>query len=166
MRKLRLLITEECNRNCPGCCNKDWDLSTLPIETDFTGYDEILITGGEPMLEPQRVMDVATAIRIIAPYTKIYMYTAKTEPVYDILEAMLVLDGITVTLHVQHDVQALAGLDHLLAMEPDLAYKSLRLNVFNDITLCKLQSPWVVKRDMVWIPNCPLPENEVFKKLA
>lgn len=46
MKKLRLLLHEECNRNCKGCCNKDWDLNALEIEDDFTDYDEILITGG------------------------------------------------------------------------------------------------------------------------
>ena len=23
--KLRLLLFEECDRDCPGCCNRDWD---------------------------------------------------------------------------------------------------------------------------------------------
>lgn len=25
MKKARLLFTNECNRNCKGCCNKNWN---------------------------------------------------------------------------------------------------------------------------------------------
>lgn len=43
MSKLRLLLWEECNRTCAGCCNKDWNLSELPVCFDYSGYDLILI---------------------------------------------------------------------------------------------------------------------------
>lgn len=75
-KKLRLLLFEKCNRNCKGCCNKQWDLSKLPIENDFTGYKLIILTGGEPLLEPDLVKNV---IRMIRNKTdaKIILYTAK-----------------------------------------------------------------------------------------
>ena len=63
MRKLRLLFTKDCNRNCPGCCNKDWDLDSLPVCTDFTPYDLVMITGGEPMLYPERLLHLIRRIR-------------------------------------------------------------------------------------------------------
>ena len=50
--KLRLLLFEECNRSCPGCCNRDWDLQPLPVCYDLPPYRIILLTGGEPMLYP------------------------------------------------------------------------------------------------------------------
>jgi len=31
MKKLRLLLFPDCNRNCAGCCNNDWDLDLLPM---------------------------------------------------------------------------------------------------------------------------------------
>ena len=48
--KLRLLLLDDCNRNCPGCCNRDWDLQALPLCQDYTPYRLIMLTGGEPML--------------------------------------------------------------------------------------------------------------------
>ena len=37
---LRLLLWEECNRTCQGCCNKDWDLSSLDAyDADERGTD-------------------------------------------------------------------------------------------------------------------------------
>lgn len=35
--KLRLLLFEECDRDCPGCCNRDWDLRSFPVCRDFIG---------------------------------------------------------------------------------------------------------------------------------
>jgi molybdenum cofactor biosynthesis enzyme MoaA len=53
VKKLRLLVTERCARSCSGCCNHDWDLAALPTCESYAGYDEVLLTGGEPMLYPE-----------------------------------------------------------------------------------------------------------------
>lgn len=63
MKKLRLLLFKECHRGCEGCCNKDWDLKSLLKADNFLPYDEILLTGGEPMLDPLLVIDAAERIR-------------------------------------------------------------------------------------------------------
>ena len=41
MKKLRLLVTKNCDRSCPGCCNKDWNLDKLPNATHLN-YDEMV----------------------------------------------------------------------------------------------------------------------------
>ena len=53
--KLRLLVTEECNRHCPGCCNNNWDLKSLSVCKSYRDYEQILITGGEPLLDMFRL---------------------------------------------------------------------------------------------------------------
>ena len=55
--KLRLLLFEECDRDGPGCCNRDWDLRSLPVCRDFTPYQVIMLTGGEPMLHPEIIRE-------------------------------------------------------------------------------------------------------------
>ena len=45
--KLRLVLFEACDRCCPGCCNHDWDLKNLPVCTDYTPYEMIMLTGGQ-----------------------------------------------------------------------------------------------------------------------
>ena len=59
MKKLRLLLTENCNRECKGCCNTDWDIKNLPeISADEIineNFDLIMITGGEPLLYPHKL---------------------------------------------------------------------------------------------------------------
>lgn len=165
MKKLRLLITEECNRSCPGCCNLDWDLKALEKCTDFSGYDEIILTGGEPMLFPDKIREIL--MRIDYPTgdrPKIYMYTA----LVNLSTAQLLniyLDGITITFHNQKDVDNFAKVQY--ALEPKFynVNRSLRLNVFEGIDISALNlERWKVKDNMVWLENCPLPKDEVFMR--
>jgi len=48
MKKLRFLLWEDCNKQCSGCCNKQFDLDNLlkVSSTEFQSYDEIELTGG------------------------------------------------------------------------------------------------------------------------
>lgn len=163
MKKLRLILFEECDRDCEGCCNKDWHLDTLERETDFTGYDEIMLTGGEPMLRPLIVMDTAINIRK-KTNAKIYMYTAKINNYYEILAVLHYINGITVTLHEQQDIPDFNWLNSILSRyELD---KSFRLNVFKNVDISNIDtSIWKVKYEIEWIDKCPLPKNEVLKRL-
>ena len=104
MKELRLLLFKDCNRKCKGCCNKDWDLDNLPVCKSFKDYKTIMLTGGEPMLNPKLVEETIMAIRRINKTAKIIMYTAKVDH-YNILYICKLLDGLTLTLHKQSDVK-------------------------------------------------------------
>jgi hypothetical protein len=162
---LRLLLTKDCNRSCIGCCNKDWDLDSLPICEDFFGYDEIILTGGEPLLYPMRIFNTISDIRL---YNKcpIYLYTAKLDDVYLVYYLINFLDGITVTLHEKEDIVNFNKLDKLLVNQHIPFNKSFRLNVFKEVGEVKPIIPgiWQIKDNIEWIKDCPLPTNEVFMK--
>ena len=162
MKKLRLLLASKCNRDCKGCCNKGWNLDSLKVCEDYEGYDEIMITGGEPALYPIKILAICKAIRRNNPKAKIYLYTAlpKVNTV-DLLNKGL-LDGITLTLHDQRDVVAFELFQELLC-DIDLSKKSLKLNVFKGVNVVEYPI-WKSNKNMVWIKDCPLPENEVFMK--
>ena len=100
MKKLRLLFTHECNRACKMCSNKYWDVNNLPTVEHFN-YDEILITGGEPLLFIQRLIGLITAIRVVSD-AKIYVYTAWTGFV-DLNNLLKYVDGIALTFHEKND---------------------------------------------------------------
>lgn len=164
MRKLRLILFKHCNRRCKGCCNKDWDIDSLPVCTDFTGYDQIMLTGGEPMLNPGLVANTVTRIWQQGVTAPIYMYTAKTDDKAVLLKCLTFLEGITVTLHTQKDVKP------FLEFETERvriqATGSLRLNIFKGVKLPLVNlTDWVVKDNIVWIKNCPLPPDEVLMRL-
>jgi hypothetical protein len=165
MKKLRLLLFEECNRKCRGCCNKSWDLANLPICEDYRQYDQILLTGGEPLLYPEIVMEAVYDIReqTNAP---IYLYTAKTDNLDVFGRVLNIVNGITVTLHTtSRDIVPFALLNAGLRLTNKARDKNMRLNVFHNVLSPKNALPiWKVKKNIKWIKNCPLPEGEVFMK--
>jgi len=164
MKKLRLLLFADCNRNCPGCCNKDWDLDSLPLCNSYAGYDEILITGGEPLLKPEITRMVILHIRQENPSARIYVYTAKIDNYGCALDILKMADGFTVTLH--NDADRLIFEYFTAMLHPSLKRKKeLRLNVFKGVGLPWIaDGSWQVKTDIEWQKDCPLPEGEVFMK--
>lgn len=64
-KKLRLLLTTRCPNKCPMCCNNSWDFSRLPV-VDRWNYEEIMITGGEPLIHTNKVAEL-----IIVQYLKV-----------------------------------------------------------------------------------------------
>lgn len=49
---LHLLVTPLCDRNCEHCCNKQYDLNTIPIVTpeELSNCTDVFLTGGEPFV--------------------------------------------------------------------------------------------------------------------
>jgi hypothetical protein len=167
MKKLRLLVTNECYRDCEGCCNKQWDLSSLSVCEDFEGYDEVLLTGGEPLLKDYWFFKVLVFRIRKDSECKVYLYTAEVQKAERIIALLIdVLDGITLTLHHQRDVKSFLSLNKRLILI-DGFNRSLRLNVFKGVEIPSDTdlSLWQVKKDMVWVENCPLPEDEIFMRL-
>ena len=168
MKKLRLILTEECHRECEGCCNKDWDLASLPRETDFAQYDMILLTGGEPMLDRDRTLSIIKRIHSQSP-ARLILYTAKIDDALAVIDVLHHLHGMTITLHAQEDAvyfQQLVGtIEGFSPLEKRVRTKSLRLNIFKGVEVqWPTPSMWQVKRDCEWIKDCPLPEGEVLKR--
>jgi organic radical activating enzyme len=129
---------------------------------DLREANMIILTGGEPMLYPEKLMYAIIGVRL---YTSapIYVYTAKV----DNLAAMRVLmmaDGMTLTLHTQGDVEP------FLAFAEQVRFikgKSLRLNVIEGIDLTSEPEGWIIKKNIKWRDDgeCPLPPNERFMRL-
>lgn len=170
-KKLRLFLWADCHRDCEGCCNKQFDLPNLPVCENYEGYDLIMLTGGEPMLYPDRLKQVIAEIReqTEAP---IVLYTAKTDDAKALVEIMELVDGITVTLHQQSDVLPLIALDERHSRYIS-AYcnqkptpRSYRINVFKgvDFDPGDVAGKWNVKDEIEWIPDCPLPEGETLQR--
>lgn len=161
--KLRLLVTRKCNRSCEGCCNNDWDLMDLPTIDSFEGYDEILITGGEPLLYLKKLRDLILNIKKVTD-TPIYIYTALIVAIPALLH--LPIDGYTVTLHDKDDLDKFETLEkHIILNRGEYNKKSMRLNIFKGIEPDIQYKNWKIKKDMVWIKDCPIPDGEEFKRL-
>lgn len=170
MKSLRLLLFADCDRDCNLCCNKDFDLSSLPIEQDFAQYDEIMLTGGEPMLEPYIIEIASNKIKKQNKTARIYLYTAKADEPFKLMSLLTDyhIDGITFTLHAQKDLFYFEILLEKMKLFPGYIGRSdisLRLNVFKGVDISRLDvSEWKIQDNMIWIKDCPLPKNEVFKR--
>lgn len=161
--KLRLLVTKICHRSCAGCCNKDWDLDNLPIADLEQDYELIMVTGGEPLLECNfdKTMQVLKSLPLDA---EVIVYTTLSRNVHKILRDV---DGVTLTLHEQEDVEEFLKLNDFLLRSYAYHGLSMRLNVFAGIEIPKGTdlSRWKVKDNITWIENCPLPEDEIFARI-
>lgn len=99
-RIARLLVTEQCDRTCDGCCNTYArvmkQMRTIDSLDSLADFDEVCITGGEPMLVPNRTRECITQLRELGVPT-IYLYTALwTSEFREIAE---MVDGVHFTLH-------------------------------------------------------------------
>ncbi len=47
---MHLMVTSLCDRDCKYCCNKQYDLNSIPYATDeeLRGVETLCLTGGEP----------------------------------------------------------------------------------------------------------------------
>lgn len=179
-KKLRLLVTTDCNNKCPLCCNNNWDFSKLPVVSRFN-YEEIMITGGEPMLHLIEVYHLIYRIRELQRYldvkSKFYIYTSLPNlGMYPYSKILFSIDGITVTPHNKEGVDTFVALNKYIrrlyytkGVKNKDYFPSLRLNLFPDIKKLLPKrinlSLWKIK-DMEWIKDCPVPEGEDFRRIS
>jgi MoaA/NifB/PqqE/SkfB family radical SAM enzyme len=163
----RLIVTYKCFQSCAGCCNRNWK-GDLPKKITFVQelkqYEEILITGGEPLLFVSNLMHLIERMRKHLK-SRIILYTAA--PSYaDLKRVAPLVDGLTVTIHTDADVDRFN-----MAMSADkIVCGSSRLNIFHkDIKHLLLSTDiWCrgfSRKDVEWRENCPLPPNEELLKL-
>jgi len=169
MKTLRLICTWQCENDCSGCCNKHEQFSPGKIDCykDFKEpFDQILITGGEPMLYIKKMVKLIKMLRIHQREAQIILYTAQISSLVDAIGILHIIDGMTLTLHEEADKYEFLLFQQAIRYSSFLTSKSLRLNVFAPIKVSKAQSiHWSVKKNIKWIPDCPLPYNEVIKQL-
>lgn len=162
----RVIVTTNCNRNCPGCCNSK--INEIPDIVDISmlaNYEEIVITGGEPMLNPDSLLKFIKALRKQNKEQKIYLYTAHLA-MEEHRKILGKLDGITVTLHAEatdDDIRSLKYMSELLYVYmEDLDMRLFidkRVYEKYDLSNIRLQA-WDVVRKLEWKENCCLAENE------
>ena len=112
MKTLRLLLFWECNLTCSYCCNEIPEVreGILPIkkeEIDFTKYDNVCLSGGEPFLQPELVFEMLSIIP-----NDVYIYTNGIKINKDIEEKLSNfknLKGLNIGLHYPKTFNKLIG---------------------------------------------------------
>ena len=174
-KKLRLLVTDKCEHNCSMCCNRQFEFQKIPV-VDRWDYDEIMITGGNPLLHQpwlrisQRTINLVKTIRKVQNVeSKIYIYT-NTCDVKVLGKIALYVDGFVLTPHNYRELQDIMVLNKLFV---DLVWPlklSMRVNLFeeqeNQLPEGFVWNKNIILKQMQWIPDCPIPEGEDFRRLA
>lgn len=180
-KKLRLLVTTKCHNKCPMCYNNQFDFDTLPVVNRWN-YDEIMITGGEPLSSAKKVrylINLITSIKLIQqaqgfPIAKFYVYTA-THHVHLIEKILKHIDGIIYTPHNIAELNVLNTISYHLEVYPYPKDISMRLNIFPEINEMikkyfrkaqqrRIAVMWNVKH-IKWVKDCPIPEGEDFRRI-
>jgi len=95
----RVIMTLKCNRDCKYCCNKNPNVLSqakhIKSITELADYMVVVLTGGEPMLFPDRVIGLAQ--QAAKQGSVVYLYTAFYVP--EIITILPLVKGLTYTLH-------------------------------------------------------------------
>jgi len=144
MEKARVIITLECNRSCEYCVNKNRHILERAVKiksiNELKEHRIICVTGGEPMLNPERSIGIIKAIRKKFPESLLYFYTALFNE--RIKEIIRLVDGISYTLHKkysQNDIQNFYKFQKLI----DVPGKEFHLNLDPAIRAAILIRPFL-----------------------
>lgn len=173
----RVIVTYDCPRHCENCCNEHIGKVPEVKFEDLLKYEELVITGGEPMLLAPRVVEMIHRLQAQEYKGKIWLYTSsiKTARWAD-REVLKEVDGITYTLHhrpSQNDLRDVRKLNKFILEKiyPWKGKRSDRLLIDNRcyteevLSIIGLyetgEEHWESVRPLKWRDDeCPLPEGE------
>lgn len=164
----RILLTLKCNRSCYYCCNEKSGTSetlagAIPVEiydTSFQQFDSVVISGGEPLLFPSKVKQLASHIKNNADIP-IFLQTALFTK--HLPEIMQLIDGVTFTIHQQTKPKDVNRFMEIQELAKSMPGKSFRLNVhygFEGGIIPIQPTAWKEIRFFHHRDHCPLPLNE------
>lgn len=162
---IHLVITEKCDRNCPMCCNKQYDMSTVEYVTDeeLRNAETVFLTGGEPFAYAEPCW-VAWELRQKYPNIKnIYVYTNAIE-LYDYLrrgKELYAINGVTISIKNEYDYKifdALAYNEEIIKLDSNWIYT---FPGFNDVVYPK---EYFTRKDRVWQKDFVPDPNSIFRR--
>lgn len=75
---IHLMINRRCGNSCPLCCNRQYDLETVPVATveDLKAAHTVMLTGGDPFYV-ESLMDILAQLRYDYHNIEyVYIYTS------------------------------------------------------------------------------------------
>lgn len=115
VKRIHLLVTDLCSRNCPNCCNKCYSLNDIPVVTDeeLSKAEWLFLTGGEPF-EFTNPSAIALHYKSKYPNIKYVIVYGNAENFFKYLCYKGELDGIDgVSLSIKNEFDLEAWNNHL-----------------------------------------------------
>lgn len=163
----RVIVTFRCNRKCPGCCNLNLpEYRKVHTDEELMEYQEIVITGGEPMLIPGKTLEFINRMWDKGYRGKMYLYTSLWNNKGISKEILKELDGFTFTLHAEcsdTDIMALKNLSNsgILQNKDFSSRLVIDKRVYDRYDLSNINfSGWSVIRKLEWKEKCDPAANE------
>lgn len=78
---IHLMINRWCGNSCPLCCNKQYDLDTVPVATveELKAAHTVMLTGGDPF-SVDGITDFCLRLRLEYPNIRqLYIYTSGSQ---------------------------------------------------------------------------------------
>lgn len=174
---IHLYVISECGKKCPMCCNKLYDIDTVPVVTvaELKSADTVCLTGGDPFLynELYKFID-----RLRGQYPNIknlYAYTSGYALYnYFYLYWMFFgkLDGVSIAPKDVNDWVSLKNILKNKALNSILSHmKSNRLMIFDsqkanfEEFLKNIDLSMFTILGRKWDKEFHTPENEIFRRL-
>lgn len=177
-KRARVIVTYKCPRQCENCCNEHiGNVPEVKFE-DLLKYEELVITGGEPMMLAPRVVEMIHRLRANGYKGKIWLYTSSVKTARWADRAVLKeVDGITYTLHHKpsqndlRDARKLSkyiqdNLDNRKHERSDRLLIDSRCYTEEVLSIIGLDTEdswghWTSVKSLKWKNDeCPLPEGE------
>jgi organic radical activating enzyme len=115
----RLVMTLKCNRGCTYCPNGFYKKLMTKLENfdDLDKYNNICITGGEPLLDCSTLLALLDDLRLLRGNFKIYLYASDYDPVTVSLPGVMQrINGLTWTLHENTSFDDMQKFNHVQAL--------------------------------------------------
>ena len=165
---LHLVTTKECIRNCKHCCNRQYNLDTqVPTvtEEELKTVEEVLLTGGEPVLFSE-VNEIAKTLKnTYSNIKKVYVYAnaielalARTSRKITSLDF---IDGFTISI--KNNFDRIAFEDYLAEDEELASLSSNLVYVFDGLMPKDMSRFKSIERK--WQEDFKPAENCIFRKM-
>lgn len=166
-KSARVIVTYKCNRSCPGCCNSHGnEVRKINDIQELLRYEEIILTGGEPMLLGEKLLGFIERLRGLDYEGDIYLYTAYWKPILNHLHIIKAVDGITFTIHAEStdvDVKCLKWLSENERLS-NMNFSSRLIidsRIYDRYDFSNINfTNWDVIRKLQWKDKCEPAENE------
>lgn len=168
---IHLMVTSLCLRNCPHCCNKQYDLNDIPYVTDeeLKECEVLCLTGGEPFefANPEKIAIYYK--KMYKNIKKVYVYTNALE-LYNFCRRNYLtytndIDGYNISIKTKADVEAFYNMKDYSRF----GFKENRLYVFDELITeptISTMTPykWVVTQRN-WQEDFKPADDSIFRKV-
>lgn len=162
-RIIHLLVTPLCKRDCPHCCNKQYDLGSVPVvtEKELKNCHTVLITGGEPYAFTLPDKIARHLKRKYPNINRVYVYTNALEYYVYNKSDNENIDGVSMSIKTELDKRTF---EYIVNSRNLLKLESNRLYVFDDrLVPSDLGNFTLVKRE--WQENFVPADDSIFRRL-